>query len=431
MRPAERFRSGEVTVVQAQRHTTLARRLLRLLGWNVLLLGTGVLLIGVGAEAWLRLTSPFPMTVPDTFVPNVGMMHLPNAESYVRIGGPVGGVWQRSRSNSLGFLDREPPTPERAGKSCHVAMIGDSFVAAREVPVAAKFHVRLEELAARQLPALDITTSAYGIVGTGQIGQLPLYDEYARRLAPKLVVLVFFAANDYADNSRIFHMLWFRAADCRWTCATRGEDGALGLLPPSAPPFAIDRALRSSSYFWSWLRFKYHRSTLPAGTPYPLLAAAVDEAVRAGQDADGDYYAGLYSKLAGHVMPRSVTKRILRAGPESAIYREAMAITAFALDEFKRRATGDGVQLAILPADVRHLAPLTEMAAERGIPIIDLADYVHRQGGRMEDANFWALARDWHWNARGHQWAAEAVLEYLSRNQHICDRPGRPARSGG
>ena len=426
-------------MAQARPHATRARRLLRLLGWNVLLLGTGVLLIGVGAEAWLRSTSPFPIAVPETFVHKVGMMRLPNVESAVRIGGPMGGFWQRSRSNSLGFLDREPPTAERAARSCHIAMIGDSFVEAREVPVAAKFHVRLEEIAARQLPALDITTSAYGIHGTGQINQLPLYDEYARRLTPKLVVLVFFARNDYVENSRIFHMLWFRAADCRWTCATRGEDGALGLLPPSpAPSFAIDRALRSNSYLWSWLRWKYHRSVRPDGTPYPLLAAAVDEAVRGGQGAVRDYYAGLYSELAGHALPKSVIKRILRAGPESAIYRDGVAITAFALDEFQRRATRDGAQLAILPAEGDHQAPLREMAAERGIPIIDLADYVRRQGGSMQDANFWATALDWHWNRQGHQWAAEALLEYLSRNRHVCDdmmrRPAarvaarRPAR---
>ena len=54
---------------------------------------------------------------------------------------------------------------ERAAASCHIAMIGDSYVEARQVPIADKFHVRLEELAARELRHLDITTSAFGIMG--------------------------------------------------------------------------------------------------------------------------------------------------------------------------------------------------------------------------------------------------------------------------
>lgn len=398
----------------------LARRLLRLVGWNVLLLVAGVLLIGVAAEAWLRMTSPYPTAFPKVFVPNVGLVGRPSTESFHQ----MRGLWQRS--NSLGFLDYEPPP---AG-GCHVAMIGDSFVAAREVPIAAKFHVRLEELAARQLPALDVSTSAYGVGGTGQISQLPLWDEYARRLRPKLMVLVF-VVNDYVDNSRIVHMLRFRTADCRWACATRGEDGALRLLPPSAPPsFVFERALRSSSYFWVWLHDK-HRS-VRGHVPFSLVAPAVDEAVRAGTGGAGDYYAGLFPSLRPYARTAATryvkSREILCMGAKSTIYQDGMAITAFALDEFKKRATRDGAHLVILRAQAEYGAWITEMAAERTIPIIHLADYVRRQGGRMEDARW---PRDPHWSLQGHQWAAEAVLEYLSRNQHICDRRVRPPRSGG
>ena len=89
-------------------------------------------------------------------------------------------------------------------------------------------------LAVRRLPHLDVTTSAFGIVGTSQIAQLPFYDAYARRLSPKLVVLVF-VPNDFRDNSPVLAALW-RGLDpdrLPWASVGRGEDGALALRPPT------------------------------------------------------------------------------------------------------------------------------------------------------------------------------------------------------
>ena len=97
-------------------------------------------------------------------------------------------------------MDREPISPERADESCHIAIIGDPFIEAWQVPIADKVQVKLEELAAQELPRLDITTSAFGRRAYGQINQLAFYDEYARRLSPKVVALVF-VNNDFDDNS--------------------------------------------------------------------------------------------------------------------------------------------------------------------------------------------------------------------------------------
>ena len=79
-------------------------------------------------------------------------------------------------------------------------MIGDFMVVAHQVPIPDKFHVRLKALATRKLPDLDITTSAFGFGGSGQIMQLPFYDGYAWRLCPKLLVLVF-SDNDFMKQS--------------------------------------------------------------------------------------------------------------------------------------------------------------------------------------------------------------------------------------
>ena len=206
-------------------------RALRLIGWNTLLLVAGLALIGLAGETWLRSTAPFRKAPsPQVFVPGVGLLRPPDTE--IRWTNELD-YWTVSRTNRLGFLDREPPSPERAAGSCHVDVIGDSFVEAKQVPIPEKFHVRLEEMAARELPALDVTTSAFGRGGTGQINQLAFYDAYVRPLRPKLVVLVF-VPNDFIDNLP-FWMASRRGLDPEhlpYVSAARAEDGSLRLCPP-------------------------------------------------------------------------------------------------------------------------------------------------------------------------------------------------------
>ena len=152
---------------------------------------------------YFRLRATFAENIyPNVWSPTVGGIYKPNAE--VR---HTNGLyfWTESRTNILGFVDREPIGVERAAASCHVAMIGDSYVEAVQVPVADKFQVRLEELAAKELRHLDITTSAFGISGTGQVSQLAYYDEFARYLRPALLVLVF-VNNDFVDNAPILNL---------------------------------------------------------------------------------------------------------------------------------------------------------------------------------------------------------------------------------
>ena len=176
------------------------RRALRVVGVNALLLCLGLATLFGAAEAYLRLREPFDASVaPTRLVPGVGLIRVPGAE--VRHTNNLD-YWTVSVANSLGFLDREPIAPEEAAASCHVAVIGDSLVEARQVSISDKFHVRMERLAARQLPKLLVTTSAWARGGTGQLNQLPFYDRFVRPSRPKMVLLVF-VSNDFEDNSAI------------------------------------------------------------------------------------------------------------------------------------------------------------------------------------------------------------------------------------
>ena len=162
-------------------------------------------------------------------------------------------------------------------------MIGDSFVEAKEVPIADKLHVRLEEMAARELPALDVTTSAFARSGTGQVNQLAFYDAYARPLRPKLVVLVF-VPNDYPNSFPLWRSLrrGWNPDHLPYVSAARAEDGGFRLRPPAPdwgrfvlhPPTTpqlrwkkLKRRAHRASWFLSWLRMQ-HRRNEPLFEPF-------------------------------------------------------------------------------------------------------------------------------------------------------------------
>ena len=382
------------------------RRALRLIGWNVLLLVAGVALAALAGEAYFRLTVPFTRSnLPLEFVPNAGCLRPPNTE--IRFTNQRD-FWTVSRTNSLGFLDREPPSPERARATCHISIIGDSFVEALEVPIHRKLQVRLEELAASRAPRLDVTTSAFGLRNTGQVQQLPFYDQYARRLHPKLLVLVF-VINDFDNNTPVRRPSNFDREDLKRPfepIVRKRSDGGLEL----AWPIPQDR--------------------LPGGS-LPLASWAA----RAGWEAIGhsQFAVWLYRKINTfiHVVKKPRRQRqpgrravLRRAAPSQGWFEDALPYTRFALEQFQQRADRDGVKLVILVTQEFRLDSrfylferLSEMAATLGIPVIDQSDYILRQGAGLLDAQY---PYDGHWNPAGHQWAAEALLEYIEQRPEVC-----------
>ena len=412
---------------------------LRIVGWNAALLLFGIAALTLGGEAWLRVTKPFMFSSSEKrFVPGVGPMFVPGSATRLTDGQFF---WTTSTVNALGFVDRPPP-PEVAAPGCRVTVIGDSFVVARQIPIADKFHVRLEALAATALPHLRVKTAAFGLPSTGQINQLPLYDNFARAPRPRVVVLVF-VANDFADNSPTLQALseGTHPRRQRWLAAARAEDGGILLRPPVADYADTSRfAPEEASLFHQYLGW------LPATLRNPLRrlvrgswfvqrlyrplwrSAAIDRMKRADlldsrvDLRDWRSYPQLLE--ARPITQADLAGRAFAADALAPIYEEAMAFTGFAFDQFQARAERDGARLLILASHNTRLhgervhARLAALAAARGIPVIDQHDYIVRQGASPQTDAHWPT--DGHWNAAGHQWAAEAVLEHLTRHEETC-----------
>ena len=397
--------------------------------WNALVIIAGLLLIALVGESYFRLTRPFIQdSIPTRFVDGVGVMLEPNAE--MRHANWYEDNYVVSHTNSLGFADREPVSAERAAAGCHIAFIGDSYVEALDVPIADKFQVRLEEIAARELPRLDITTQAYGIMGTGQIEQIPFYDEYARHLSPKLVILVFFR-NDFLNNSPALNALYYGADPDRapFMTAQRDEHGTLKLRPPDSEyeRFLLPRLrmrwhesarnrLGRVSYFAAWLNIKniWSDSSKPSQVAAWANMIAARPCCRSILDG--------WQPISAHRLAIGAPFMEERLPP---FLEEALQYTAFGMDQFKQRTDRDGANLAILSAS-KYMGTrgdpqfdrLSAIAEARDIPIISDYAYIRQAGHDVHDAR-WRY--DFHWTPTGHQWAAEAILEWLKANQDVCD----------
>ena len=409
--------------------------IVRVAGWNLLASALGCLSLGIAIETCFRWFGPPRAPVVNLaeqpaywrFVPGVGLLRPPHSELHYSDGREY---WTVQRANSLGFLDREPIEPDRAAESCHIAVIGDSMVEAREVSVSEKLQVVLEEMAAREAPHLDVTTSAFGIQNTGQMNQLAFYDRYARRLDPDLVILVVHRNDIHHDNAPHRHRPTV-SSRLKHGLAIRDENGGIRWFPPAldfsaaAFPLASERldswrtrALYPAarvSHVIRWLGARTlwlyhdvpgsitasntpgngaHVSELPAGLTVSRWFASSD-------DSSNDDPIGRY-------------RQNLRSRSGTAAFDESRGLSAVSLQQFKRRTGHDGAALVILDAhrnsDGWTVHTLRETAGALGIPVVNYGEYVTRQGGRIEDL-YWST--DTHWTPAGHRRAAEAIWNHI------------------
>jgi hypothetical protein len=389
----------------------------------------GMAIIAVFAaagEIYFRQTTPFTTTSLNIrFDPEIGFTYEP---------GSLGqwtnqlDFWTIQQANSLGFFDRPPPTAAERESGCNVAFIGDSFVEALQVPIKDKFHVRFEQLA--KDAGINVTTSAFGYSGTGQLNQIPFYQKFARQNSPDYVVLVL-VSNDVANNSRVLEAVrngWHPGKLPRMF-ANRIDANKFELLDidPDWKRYILDNGNAGknlpplNSLFARWLGLKVQALLGGTGHQEELIKTRLAQMA----ELDGEYVA----QFDGWV-PTSMgdldAAALLSTPP--GVVAEGYAFTAYALQEFKTVVERDGASLVILSThsmrpplveNERLFERLSAFAAELDIPVIDQTGYIESIGEDPKDANF---QNDGHWNKQGHMWAAEALMDFFEDRLDECQR---------
>lgn len=164
-----------------------ARKLLILVCLNVVV---GVVVLEVGVR-WLGLV-PDQFFMPDA---TTGVSHIPRKV----------GRWTSSgfdvqiRINAHGFRDREREERKPAG-TWRAVVLGDSITEAFQVPLEQTFVSVLERRLNTPAHPAEVLNLGISSIGTAQ--EYLVFKRYGVRYSPNLVILAFFTANDFRNNSR-------------------------------------------------------------------------------------------------------------------------------------------------------------------------------------------------------------------------------------
>ena len=329
------------------------------------------------------------------------------------------------------------------------------MVEAAQVRNDEKVQAVLEKKAAVTHPEWQLTASAFGYSGTGQLNQITFYDSFVHNLRPKLVVLVF-AGNDFANNSSVLEALrngWHPDHPPRLFARQDPRTGTYHWLPidPDWERYVLKTEtkpnsnnptqhllhsfMKEHSLFYGWLWRKLSPlypeivSRLEGGPTLPELIAMRVEALRRTDDYRRqlrDWDDSYNLDLDAVFYDEELTE----------LFSDAVNLTGFALSEFQRRVKQDGGHLVILTTSQmslprvprpgekhdplisrRQFMRLEAIARTIGIPVIDQYTYIVQNGGDLLAAQF---KHDAHWTPQGHVWASETVLRYLEQNPKIC-----------
>lgn len=171
------------------RHSSLHSLLLVLVG-----LGAGLLAV----ELLLRVIG---FSCPDFYRTDyyLGVCLRPGARGWFTSEGKA-----YIRINSQGFRDQEHEKAKAAGVF-RVAVIGDSFAEALDVPIEDTFWTVMQRQLAgcRALPAKKVEVLNFGVSGYGTGQELIMLRRRVWDYSPDVVVLAFTIGNDIRNNSRV------------------------------------------------------------------------------------------------------------------------------------------------------------------------------------------------------------------------------------
>ena len=305
------------------------------------------------------------------------------------------GLWKKAETssrygiNGQGFNNRHNYTTTRTKGRLRIAILGDSFVEAFQVPPGKRFFDLLEARLARVGLDAEIYTFAVSGYGTGQ--EMLLLEKQVLTYKPDLVILVF-VHNDLTDSACIL------AGQTVSPCFYLDRDGKLALR--EARPYRPNRLARFVLQ--------------SAMVRYVLIQRSLLDRVRASVFSTGTPFSAIYND------------------PPSPEWMDAWNIVGICLDRMSRASQLAGAPFLVVNQSESWLSTgerresgvdrvdlglpgkkLASLASQSGFAFYDL-DAAFGEAGRAGKGPF-LIPRDGHWNLAGHDVVAEALVDPVRR----------------
>ena len=338
--------------------------------------------------------------------PLIGVRLLPDAKARL-----VGPEFDTPISTNAGGLrmDRDVAYG-RDSRKRRILVIGDSFTFGHGVGTDERFG----DLVESGLPDREVVNM--GVQGTGTDQQYLLYREEGHKYEPDLVVLCYLTMN------------LKRNVATRYSNANKPRfelrDGALVLtnVPvPEEEPQQSDDATKADP--------------LPTAKPKRVAQANANNSI-IGRIKGVCRYSALYRLLVAKYWDLRIHLRNVRNPypyPEYDESNEAWKVTTALFEKFaeEARANGSDFLVVLIPNEIfvqREVVSdkphemLKRFCVEHGIAVLDLLPDLKALEQSTGEALYFPI--DGHWNQRGHQVAANLILDYLrERPPEALDRP--------
>jgi hypothetical protein len=425
----------------------------------------GVLAALVIAELAMRVAGlSYPTTT--TFLRAdyyTGWSHKPG----ITFPNPVDGLHGFVSFNRYGMRDNREYTIAKPPGTFRIAVIGDSFAEALQVPQAEDFCSVVERELARcdGLRGRKIEVLNFGVYGFGTAQELIMLRRRVLRWSPDLVVLEFYA-NDLGDNTRATDDSWswgprpyfvlqngrlteddsFRSApSIKDNVAAAEWNGRRKLRPGLAPLYGliINSRVRELIYHFSyapvvvpffhldrWIEHRVFFSPKQEPPPAPGKAAAPPAEPGTLPDARPNH-APASARPASELEQRFRWEGSLLGPPRQKEWRESWQVTERLIEEIARESHAHGARFLLMIADAsaqaypdpelrRKVLPepvylnrrLETLGKRDGFAVLSLAEPLQRYA----DAHHAFLhgvsgyMPGWgHWNVEGHRVVGELL----------------------
>ncbi len=319
--------------------------------------------------------------------PDSGLItYIPNATGY------HGGVCflEKTKINSLGWRDDEF-TVKKPDNTYRIIVLGDSFAAALELPIEKTFHSLLEKKLGEKFKDKNFEVISLGRGNTGTYYYYRYLKDFGMKYSPDLVILMSFV-NDPVDD---IHDLQNPREGRIYSI---GENGAIiddYNLETSRWKLFIKTNLRKSQL----IRFLYDNLNLDRLT----------RAIQSKPQTNDDDIANMDKKFAYELELKLFTEiKKLTDGMNIPL------VVANAPYKKQVEASKNPNEPFYFKGDYSHEETLKNIAKQDNFLFSNLLP-IFRERYLAEGKDFY-FSCDGHWNEVGHEWAGNALFDYLTGN---------------